>query len=138
VRLTLVEPFVVEIASDVAWTGKSYRHPIILLAPDPNSIPPASNFHCISKTGNPAIRGGRVVPTGGQMEPSVQLKAGRHRGIVLSRTTSEGRSSTCSGLLSGLLSRSCSRRTVCFEAVSSGCAMLVSPGVTKRPPRLSS
>jgi ATP-dependent DNA ligase len=39
VRLTLVEPFVVEIASDVAWTGKSYRHPIKLLRTRPELDP---------------------------------------------------------------------------------------------------
>lgn len=28
VRLTLVEPFVVEVSADVAWTGNAFRHPI--------------------------------------------------------------------------------------------------------------
>jgi ATP-dependent DNA ligase len=28
VRLTLVEPFVVEISADVAWSGTSFRHPV--------------------------------------------------------------------------------------------------------------
>ncbi|MFJ5958192.1 hypothetical protein ACIQC5_19815 [Paenarthrobacter sp. NPDC092416] len=39
VRPTLVEPFVVEIASDLAWTGKSYRHPITLLRTRPELDP---------------------------------------------------------------------------------------------------
>ncbi|WP_314216578.1 ATP-dependent DNA ligase [Pseudarthrobacter equi] len=30
IRLTLIEPLVVEISADVAWTGKSFRHPISL------------------------------------------------------------------------------------------------------------
>jgi hypothetical protein len=28
VRLTLIEPLVVEVAADVAWSGTSFRHPL--------------------------------------------------------------------------------------------------------------
>lgn len=36
VHLTLVEPIVVEIAADVAWTGKSFRHPVNYLRARPD------------------------------------------------------------------------------------------------------
>lgn len=39
VHLTLVEPIVVEISADVAWTGKSFRHPISLLRVRPELDP---------------------------------------------------------------------------------------------------
>jgi hypothetical protein len=31
IRLTLVEPIVVEVSADVAWSGRAFRHPVRLL-----------------------------------------------------------------------------------------------------------
>jgi hypothetical protein len=31
VRLTLVEPLVVEVSADVAWSGRAFRHPVRLV-----------------------------------------------------------------------------------------------------------
>lgn len=39
VHLTLVEPIVVEISTDVAWTGKSFRHPLSILRSRPELDP---------------------------------------------------------------------------------------------------
>lgn len=39
VHLTLVEPIVVEISADVAWTGKSFRHPVRYLRARPELDP---------------------------------------------------------------------------------------------------
>ncbi|MFF2842490.1 hypothetical protein [Paenarthrobacter sp. NPDC057981] len=39
VHLTLVEPIVVEVAADVAWSGKSFRHPLSLLRVRPELDP---------------------------------------------------------------------------------------------------
>ena len=45
VRLTLVEPLVVEVSADVAWSGRAFRHPVRLvrirleLRPDEVSLP---------------------------------------------------------------------------------------------------
>jgi ATP-dependent DNA ligase len=40
VRLTLVEPVTVEVSADVAWSGRSFRHPVRYLRPRPD-LPPA-------------------------------------------------------------------------------------------------
>ncbi|WAH98180.1 hypothetical protein [Arthrobacter sp. MMS18-M83] len=39
VRLTLVEPVVVEVSADVAWSGRSFRHPVRLLRVRPELNP---------------------------------------------------------------------------------------------------
>lgn len=39
VRLTLVEPLVVEVSADVAWSGRSFRHPVRLLRARPELDP---------------------------------------------------------------------------------------------------
>lgn len=39
VRLTLVEPFVVEVSADVAWSGQAFRHPLRLVRPRPELDP---------------------------------------------------------------------------------------------------
>lgn len=39
VRLTLVEPIVVEVSADVAWSGRSFRHPVRLLRVRPELHP---------------------------------------------------------------------------------------------------
>lgn len=39
VRLTLVEPLVVEISADVAWAGNSFRHPVRYLRARPELDP---------------------------------------------------------------------------------------------------
>ncbi|GAA3320648.1 hypothetical protein GCM10017710_47350 [Arthrobacter ramosus] len=39
VRLTLVEPLVVEVSADVAWSGRSFRHPVRLLRVRPELHP---------------------------------------------------------------------------------------------------
>lgn len=42
VRLTLVEPIVVEVSADVAWSGRAFRHPLRVLRVrpelDPNEV----------------------------------------------------------------------------------------------------
>ncbi|WP_284750841.1 ATP-dependent DNA ligase [Arthrobacter sp. efr-133-R2A-120] len=44
VRLTLVEPFVVEVSADVAWSGRSFRHPVRLLRARPELDPADVRF----------------------------------------------------------------------------------------------
>uniref|UniRef100_UPI003F491DA6 ATP-dependent DNA ligase n=1 Tax=Paenarthrobacter nicotinovorans TaxID=29320 RepID=UPI003F491DA6 len=44
VRLTLVEPFVVEVAADVAWSGKSFRHPLAYRRSRPELDPAEVKF----------------------------------------------------------------------------------------------
>jgi ATP-dependent DNA ligase len=44
VRLTLVEPLVVEISADVAWSGRSFRHPVRLLRARPELAPTDVRF----------------------------------------------------------------------------------------------
>lgn len=44
VRLTLVEPLVVEVAADVAWTGRAFRHPVRLVRVRPELDPSAVQF----------------------------------------------------------------------------------------------
>lgn len=44
VRLTLVEPFVVEVSADVAWSGRSFRHPVRLLRARPELAPTDVRF----------------------------------------------------------------------------------------------
>jgi len=39
VRLTLVEPLVVEVAADVAWSGRSFRHPLSFIRTRPELHP---------------------------------------------------------------------------------------------------
>nr|WP_087874221.1 ATP-dependent DNA ligase [Arthrobacter globiformis] len=39
VALTLVEPLVVEVSADTAWSGRSFRHPLRLLRPRPELSP---------------------------------------------------------------------------------------------------
>lgn len=39
VALTLVEPLVVEISADVAWTGNAFRHSVRYLHPGPELSP---------------------------------------------------------------------------------------------------
>lgn len=39
VRLTLVEPFVVEVSADVTWSGTSFRHPVAYSRPRPELDP---------------------------------------------------------------------------------------------------
>ncbi|WP_309138348.1 ATP-dependent DNA ligase [Paenarthrobacter sp. CM16] len=39
VHLTLIEPIVVEVAADVAWSGKSFRHPLSMLRARPELDP---------------------------------------------------------------------------------------------------
>lgn len=39
VRLTLVEPLVVEVAADVAWSGRSFRHPLAFIRARPELDP---------------------------------------------------------------------------------------------------
>ncbi len=39
VRLTLVEPMVVEVAADVAWSGRSFRHPLSFIRARPELDP---------------------------------------------------------------------------------------------------
>lgn len=41
VRLTLVEPIVVEVSADVAWSGRSFRHPLRFLRARPELDPDA-------------------------------------------------------------------------------------------------
>ncbi|WP_422759189.1 ATP-dependent DNA ligase [Paenarthrobacter sp. C1] len=41
VRLTLVEPIVVEVSADVAWSGRSFRHPLRYLRARPDLDPAA-------------------------------------------------------------------------------------------------
>ncbi|MGW6265763.1 ATP-dependent DNA ligase [Cellulosimicrobium funkei] len=47
IDLTLVEPFVVEVSADVAWSGKSWRHPVRFVRARPDvpleeALPPAA------------------------------------------------------------------------------------------------
>ena len=76
VHLTLVEPIVVEIAADVAWTGKSFRHPLSFrprqteLDPADVELPP----HPPKPLTHPASRWTGCAHWG-QVEPSAQLKA---------------------------------------------------------------
>jgi ATP-dependent DNA ligase len=44
VRLTLVEPLVVEVSADVAWSGRSFRHPVRLLRARPELDPADVRF----------------------------------------------------------------------------------------------
>ncbi|MHC6223151.1 ATP-dependent DNA ligase [Arthrobacter sp. MMS24-S77] len=44
VRLTLVEPLVVEVSADVAWSGSSFRHPVRLLRARPELDPTDVRF----------------------------------------------------------------------------------------------
>lgn len=44
VRLTLVEPLVVEVSADVAWSGRSFRHPVRLLRARPELAPTEVRF----------------------------------------------------------------------------------------------
>lgn len=39
VRLTLVEPVVVEVSADVAWSGTSFRHPVSYRRARPDLVP---------------------------------------------------------------------------------------------------
>ena len=39
IHLTLVEPMVVEVTADVAWSGRSFRHSLRFLRPRPDLIP---------------------------------------------------------------------------------------------------
>ncbi|WP_395405910.1 hypothetical protein ACHMXB_22125 (plasmid) [Arthrobacter sp. UC242_113] len=39
VRLTLIEPVVVEVSADVAWSGTSFRHPVTYRRPRPELEP---------------------------------------------------------------------------------------------------
>lgn len=41
VKLTLVEPFVIEVAADTAWSGRSFRHPLRYLRARPELDPAA-------------------------------------------------------------------------------------------------
>jgi ATP-dependent DNA ligase len=43
-ELTLVEPLVVEVTADVAWSGKSFRHPLRFLRPRPELDPDDVGF----------------------------------------------------------------------------------------------
>jgi hypothetical protein len=38
-RLTLVEPLVVEVSADVAWSGRAFRHSVRLLRARPELAP---------------------------------------------------------------------------------------------------
>ncbi len=47
IDLTLVEPFVVEVSADVAWSGKSWRHPLRFVRARPEvpleeAVPPTT------------------------------------------------------------------------------------------------
>lgn len=39
VRLTLVEPIVVEVSADVAWSGNAFRHALGYIRPRPELLP---------------------------------------------------------------------------------------------------
>ena len=41
VHLTLVEPLVVEVAADVAWSGRAFRHPLSMVRARPELDPAA-------------------------------------------------------------------------------------------------
>lgn len=64
VRLTLVEPLVVEVAADVAWSGTSFRHPLTYQRARPDSIPPTSNSPRTSKPSNPNGASDGLCPLG--------------------------------------------------------------------------
>jgi len=44
VRLTLVEPLVVEVSADVAWSGRAFRHPVRLVRVRPELDPDGVQF----------------------------------------------------------------------------------------------
>lgn len=48
-RLTLVEPIVVEVSADVAWSGRSFRHPVRYFRArpelDPASVAAPQHLH---------------------------------------------------------------------------------------------
>jgi hypothetical protein len=44
VRLTLVEPLVVEVSADLAWSGRSFRHPVRILRARPELVPADVRF----------------------------------------------------------------------------------------------
>jgi hypothetical protein len=44
VHLTLVEPLVVEVSADVAWSGRAFRHPVRLVRVRPELDPADVEF----------------------------------------------------------------------------------------------
>ena len=61
VRLTLVEPIVVEVSADVAWSGRAFRHPLRVLRVrpelDPNEVQVPAISPSIDPSGHNAGRG---------------------------------------------------------------------------------